>query len=56
MNPLAAEARTKAESLVPATWLLPSMLAVNTLALLALDRLGQIPSWIKAAAALFLAF
>ena len=56
MNPLAAEARTKAESLVPAAYLLPSMLAVNTLALFALDRLGEIPGWIKAAAALFLAF
>jgi hypothetical protein len=56
MNNLAAEARTKAESLVPAAYLLPSMLAVNTLVLFALDRLGQIPGWVKAAAALFLAF
>ncbi len=56
MNNLAAEARTKAESLVPTAYLLPTMLAVNTLALFALDRLGQIPGWIKAAAALFLSF
>lgn len=56
MNNIAAEARTKVESLVPATYLLPSMLALNTLVLFALDRLGQIPGWIKAAAALFLAF
>ncbi|HEV8658937.1 MAG TPA: hypothetical protein VGS96_09915 [Thermoanaerobaculia bacterium] len=55
MNNL-AEARSKAESLVPAAYLLPSMLAVNTIALFALDRLGEIPSWLKTAAALFLAF
>ncbi len=56
MNNLAAEARSKAESLVPAAYLLPSMLAVNTIALFAIDRLGGIPGWIKTAAALFLAF
>jgi hypothetical protein len=32
------------------------LLAINTFALLALDRLGQIPVWIKSAVALFLAF
>jgi hypothetical protein len=32
------------------------LLAINTFALLALDRLGQIPAWIKSAVALFLAF
>ncbi len=32
------------------------MLAVNTLALFALERLGGVPDWIKTAAALFLAF
>ena len=56
MNNLAAAARTKTESLVPTAYLLPTMLAVNTVALFALDRLGQIPGWIKAAAALFLSF
>ena len=35
---------------------LPMLLAINTFALLALDRLGEIPSWIKSAVALFLAF
>jgi hypothetical protein len=55
MNDL-AETRTKAESLVPATYLLPSMLAVNTVVLFAVERLNEIPSWIKSAAALFLAF
>ncbi len=54
MNNLAA--RAKAESLVSAHYLLPAMLAANTLVLLALERLGAIPDWIKTAAALFLAF
>ncbi len=56
MNNLAAQARTKPESLLAAPYLLPSMLAVNTLALFALEQLGGIPNWIKTAAALFLAF
>ena len=38
------------------SYALPMLLAINTFALLALDRLGQIPSWIKSAVALFLAF
>ena len=55
MNNL-AQARTKAESLVSANYLLPSVLAVNTAALFALDRIGGIPNWLKTAASLFLAF
>ncbi|MBK5258833.1 MAG: hypothetical protein JJE51_04510 [Thermoanaerobaculia bacterium] len=51
-----AQARTKAESLVSANYLIPSMLTVNTAALFALDSLGHIPNWLKTAAALFLAF
>lgn len=47
---------TRLESVLSAGYVLPSMLALNTLALLALDRLGGIPQWVKAAAALFLAF
>lgn len=35
---------------------LPALLAVNTMALVALERLGGIPNWLKSAAALFLAF
>ena len=35
---------------------LPLLLAANTFALLALERLGGIPQWIKSAVALFLAF
>lgn len=54
MNHLAT-ARTKTESLVPASVLIPSMLALNTLTLFALDALDGIPNWIKMAAALFLA-
>ena len=55
MNNL-AQARAKADSLLNTTYVLPSVLAVNTAALIALERLGGIPSWIKTAAALFLAF
>jgi hypothetical protein len=36
--------------------MLPLILAINTTALLALERLGGIPSWIKSAVALFLSF
>lgn len=56
MNNFAAAARTKAESLPAASYLLPTMLAVNTVALFALERLVGIPNWVKTAAALFLAF
>ena len=47
---------TKLEATLSATYVLPGLLAANTVALLALDRLGGIPEWIKTAAALFLAF
>ena len=56
MNNIATNTRTKVESLLSVQVLLPAMLGVNTLALLALDRLGAFPDWIKTAAALFLAF
>ena len=36
--------------------MLPMILAINTTALLALERLGGIPNWIKSAVALFLSF
>ena len=56
-NLVQAEARTKVETALSSTsWLLPAMLAANTLALFALEQLGGIPNWIKTAAALFLAF
>jgi hypothetical protein len=49
-----AQTRTHALTATPA--MLPMLLAVNTFALLALERLGGIPTWIKSAVALFLAF
>lgn len=51
-----AQTRTKLESLLSAQYLLPALLGANTMALVALDRLGAFPTWIKTAAALFLAF
>ncbi len=54
MNP-AAETRSNVVSIVSA-YSLPTLLALNTFALLALDRLGQIPVWLKSAVALFLSF
>lgn len=51
-----AQARTKTESFLNASYLLPSVLAVNTAALVALNHLGGIPNWLKTAAALLLAF
>jgi hypothetical protein len=56
MNNVAQTRTTRLESTLSATYLLPGMLAVNTVALLALDHLGGIPQWVKTAAALFLAF
>jgi hypothetical protein len=57
MTSLTAQARTKVETAITGTsWLLPAMLAANTLALFALNQLGGIPNWIKTATALFLAF
>ncbi len=50
------EARVKTVSLASTHYLLPAMLAANTLVLLALERLGAVPDWLKTAAALFLAF
>jgi len=47
---------TKIESAFSAAYVLPGMLAVNTVALLALDQLGGIPSWLKTITALFLSF
>jgi hypothetical protein len=51
-----AETRSTALSAVISSYTLPMVLAINTFALLAFDRLGQIPVWIKSAVALFLAF
>jgi hypothetical protein len=46
----------KIESALSTAYVLPSLLAMNTLALVALDRLGGIPAWVKTATALFLSF
>jgi hypothetical protein len=56
MNNVAQTRTTRLESVLSASYVLPSVLALNTLALLALDRLGGIPQWVKTAAALFLSF
>jgi hypothetical protein len=56
MNNVAQTRTTKLESALSASYVLPGMLGLNTVALLALDQLGGIPQWVKAAAALFLAF
>lgn len=56
MNNVARTMTTKLESVLSANYVLPGVLAVNTVALLALDRLGGIPEWIRTAAALFLSF
>ncbi|HEY5610210.1 MAG TPA: hypothetical protein VIL97_03305 [Thermoanaerobaculia bacterium] len=51
----AAAVKSRVEA-IPATYGLPIVLTVNTAALVALDRLGAFPAWMKAAAAVFLAF
>jgi hypothetical protein len=56
MNNLTTTARTKVVSLLSAQVLLPAMLGVNTFALVALDRAGAFPDWVRTAAALFLSF
>ena len=56
MNNVAQTRSTRLENVLSASYVLPSMLALNTVALLALDQLGGIPAWVKTAAALFLAF
>ncbi len=56
MNNLAAQTNTNIESTLPVSWALPTILAANTFALLALDQIGGIPSWIKTATAVFLSF
>ena len=56
MNNIAQTRTTRLESALSASYVLPAMLALNTVALVALDQLGGIPNWVKSAAALFLAF
>lgn len=56
MNNIAQTRVTRLEAALSASYILPGVLAVNTVALLALDQLGGIPQWVKTATALFLAF
>ena len=56
MNNIAETRSTALTAVTTSTYTLPMVLAINTFALLALEQLGQIPSWIKSAVALFLAF
>ena len=56
MNNIAQTRTTRLETALSANYVLPAVLAVNTVALVALDHLGGIPTWIKTAAALFLSF
>jgi hypothetical protein len=48
-----AETRTQTLNL---SYALPTVLAINTFTLLALEQLGQVPSWVKSAVALVLSF
>ncbi len=48
--------QAKLESTFSTAYILPGMLAANTVAFLALDQLGGIPSWLKTVTALFLSF
>jgi len=56
MNNIAQTRTTRYEVALSSSYVLPGLLAVNTVALLALDRLGGVPEWIRTAAALFLSF
>lgn len=53
MSNIAETSRTQTISI---SYALPMVLAINTFTLLALDQIGQVPSWIKTAVALFLSF
>lgn len=56
MNNIAQTRSNRLDAALSASYILPGVLAVNTVALFALDRLGGIPQWVKTAAALFLSF
>jgi hypothetical protein len=49
-------AQIRNQTAVSLSSVLPVVLAFNTFALLTLERLGGIPTWIKSAVALFLQF
>jgi hypothetical protein len=56
MNNIAQVRSSKQAAALSTVWLMPGMLAVNTAALVALERLGGIPAWLKSAVSLFLSF
>jgi len=56
MNNVAQTRSTRLDSALSASYVLPAVLTLNTMALVALDRLGGIPQWVKSAVALFLSF
>lgn len=49
-----ATATRKFEAAASAQYLLPATLAVNTVALVAMEHAGAVPAWLKTAVALFL--
>ena len=49
-------AETRTAQQISLSYALPSVLAINTFTLLALNQLGQIPAWIKSAIAIYLSF
>ena len=51
-----AQTRSKLISTAAFPYAIPMLLAVNTSALVALQSVGGIPSWIKSVVAIFLAF
>lgn len=55
MNNVARTRTNRLES-AASSYALPAVLTVNTVALVALEQLGGIPQWVKAAVAIFLAF
>lgn len=54
MNNFAQTRKLTAAVSVP--FVIPTILAINTCALFALEQLGGIPGWVKSAVALFLSF
>lgn len=51
-----ARAKEKLQLSIDFSYMLPVVLGINTALLIAVEQLHGIPSWLKAAAALFLAF
>ncbi len=54
MKTIATATTRKLEAAASVQYLLPAMLAVNTVALVAMERAGVVPAWLKTAVALFL--